>query len=52
MRTFLPSTGLCLALSAGFWFTLTSTLTDQTIRDCRAGVPSACAQLNHSKTAP
>jgi hypothetical protein len=45
MRTFLASTGLCLALSAGFWFALTSTLDDLTIRDCNAGVQRACDQL-------
>jgi hypothetical protein len=45
MRTFLASTLLCLGLGAGFWFALTSTLTDLTIRDCQAGVQRACKQL-------
>lgn len=45
MRTFLASSTLCLALAAGFWYALTSTLTDLTIRDCKAGALSACAQL-------
>jgi hypothetical protein len=52
MRTFLASTGLCLALSAGFWFALTSTLTDLTIRDCRAGVSQACEQLRRDRVQP
>jgi hypothetical protein len=52
MRTFLASTGLCLALSAGFWFALTSTLTDLTIRDCRAGVTEACEQLRRDGVQP
>lgn len=46
MRTFLASTLLCLGLGVGFWFALTSTLTDMTIRDCKAGVTSACDQLH------
>ena len=45
MQTTLISATLCAALAAGFWFALTSTLTDLTIRDCKAGVLSACAQL-------
>jgi hypothetical protein len=52
MRTFLASTGLCLALSAGFWFALTSTLTDLTTRDCRAGVSQACEQLRRDGVQP
>lgn len=46
MRTFLTSSALCLSLSAGFWFALTSSLTDMTKADCLAGVQRACAQLN------
>jgi hypothetical protein len=45
MRPFITSTILCLGLTAGFWYALTSTLTDLTIRDCKAGALSACAQL-------
>lgn len=45
MRTFLASTLLCFGLGAGFWFALTSTLTDLTIRDCQAGMTQACEQL-------
>lgn len=45
MRTFLASSLLCLGLGAGFWYALTSSLTDLTIRDCRAGVTRACGQL-------
>jgi hypothetical protein len=45
MRTFLASTALCLSLGAGFWFALTSTLTDMTEADCLAGVQRACEQL-------
>jgi hypothetical protein len=45
MRTTLISATLCATLAAGFWYALTSTLTDLTITDCRAGAISACAQL-------
>ena len=45
MRTTLISATLCATLLAGFWYALTSTLTDLTIRDCKAGALSACAQL-------
>lgn len=45
MRTFLASSALCLSLSAGFWFALTSSLTDMTKADCLAGVQRACNQL-------
>jgi hypothetical protein len=45
MRTTLISATLCATLAAGFWYALTSTLTDLTIRDCKAGALSACAQL-------
>jgi hypothetical protein len=46
MRTFFASSLLCLGLGAGFWFTLTSTLTDMTKADCLAGVQRACDQLS------
>jgi len=45
MRTFLASSALCLSLAAGFWFALTSTLTDMTKADCLAGRQRACEQL-------
>lgn len=45
MRPFLASFTLCLALGLGFWYALTSTLTDMTQRDCKAGVQRACDQL-------
>lgn len=37
---------LCLGLAVGFWYCLTSSLTDMTKADCRAGVQRACEQLN------
>lgn len=49
MRTFLASSALCAALSIGFWYALTSTLTDMTRRDCQAGVAAACQQLKHDE---
>lgn len=52
MRTFLASASLCLALSAGFWFALTSTLTNMTASDCRAGVTAACDQLKRDGVQP
>lgn len=39
------TTTLCLALAAGFWFCLTTTLDDMTRRDCLQGRQAACAQL-------
>tara|TARA_E500000331_G_scaffold315092_1_gene324869 strand:- start:3403 stop:3585 length:183 start_codon:yes stop_codon:yes gene_type:complete len=39
------STLLCTALAAGFFYCLTSTLTDMTKRDCHYGVLKACQQL-------
>ena len=45
MRPIIASTGLCCALAAGFWYALTTTLTDMTINDCQAGVVRACQQL-------
>lgn len=45
MRTKLLSAALCATLAAGFWYALTSTLTDLTISDCKAGKTQACAQL-------
>lgn len=52
MRTFLTSSALCLSLGAGFWFALTSSLTDMTRADCQAGVQAACAQLNRDGVKP
>ncbi len=52
MRTFLASTTLCLGLSAGFWFALTSSLTDMTKADCQAGVHRACDQLRKDGVQP
>ena len=51
MRTFLASTALCLSLGAGFWYALTSSLTDMTKTDCLAGVQRACDQLNRDGVA-
>lgn len=45
MRTFFTSTTLCLALMAGAWYCLTSTLNDMTRADCQAGVQRACDSL-------
>lgn len=45
MRTTLISATLCATLVAGFWYALTSGLTDMTRRDCSAGVERACLQL-------
>jgi len=52
MRPFITSTILCLGLTAGFWYSLTSTLTDMTIKDCRAGVQRACDQLQKDGVQP
>jgi hypothetical protein len=52
MRTFLASTTLCLALGVGFWYSLTSSLTNLTIRDCQAGVDRACQQLKADGVQP
>jgi len=45
MRTFLLTSALCATLAAGFWYALTSTLTDMTRRDCQLGHTAACLQL-------
>jgi hypothetical protein len=45
MRATATATTLCLALAAGFFYCLTTTLDDMTRRDCQAGVQAACAQL-------
>lgn len=52
MRTFFAFTTLCLSLGAGFWFALTSSLTDMTRADCLAGVQRACDQLNRDGVKP
>ena len=46
MRTFFVSSLLWIGLGAGFWYALTSTLTDMTKADCLYGVQRACDQLN------
>lgn len=45
MRSFLPATALCLTLTAGFWYCLTTTLDQMTAADCRAGIQKACDSL-------
>lgn len=45
MRTIIFSTLLCASLVAGFWYALTSTLTDMTRLDCEMGHTAACLQL-------
>jgi hypothetical protein len=44
MRTTFALT-LCLALVAGFWYSLTTTLDDMIRRDCKLGIQRACAAL-------
>lgn len=45
MRSTLASAALWAAITCGFWFALTSSLTDMTRRGCQAGVEQACLQL-------
>jgi hypothetical protein len=45
MRPNISASLLCLALSAGFWYSITTSLDDMTRQDCRAGVQRACDQL-------
>lgn len=52
MPTFLASFTLCLALCFGFWYALSTSLTDLTIRDCQAGVQSSCNQLRQDGVRP
>lgn len=52
MLKFLLTFALCLSIGAGFWYALTSTLTDMTKADCRAGVELACEQLNRDEVWP
>jgi len=35
----------CVLLGSAFWYSLNSTLTDMTQRDCNAGVQRACDSL-------
>jgi hypothetical protein len=35
----------CVLLGGAFWYSLNSTLTDMTQRDCNAGVQRACDSL-------
>jgi len=35
----------CVLLGGAFWYSLNSTLTDMTQRDCKAGVQRACDSL-------
>ena len=35
----------CVLLGGAFWYSLNSTLTDMTQRDCNAGVQKACDSL-------
>lgn len=52
MRSTIASTALCLALTGGFWYALTSSLTDMTRADCQAGVHRACNQLKADGVQP
>jgi hypothetical protein len=45
MSPFLQFSVLCVGLGVGFWYSLTTSLTDMTRADCRAGIDRACAQL-------
>lgn len=45
MRSTFASAALWAAITCGFWFALTSSLTDMTRRDCQAGLTQACQQL-------
>lgn len=45
MRSFIALPLLWALLTVGFWFTLTSTLTDMTRRACHLGSVKACQQL-------
>lgn len=45
MRSTIAAAALWAAIITGFWFALTSSLTDMTRRDCRAGAELACKQL-------
>lgn len=45
MRSFLSTSALCLTLTAGFWYCLTTTLDKMTEADCRAGIQRACDSL-------
>lgn len=45
MRTFFSASALCLTLTAGFWYCLTTSLDQMTAADCRAGIQKACDSL-------
>jgi hypothetical protein len=41
-----------IGIGVGFFYALSSTLTDLTRRDCSLGVPAACEQLQHAGVQP
>lgn len=45
MRSTFVSAALWAAITCGFWYAFTVSLTDMTRRDCRAGAELACKQL-------
>lgn len=52
MRSFIALPLLWALLAVGFWYSLTSSLTDMTRRDCRAGGKLACQQLQNDGVRP
>jgi hypothetical protein len=52
MRFLIAYLTFIVAISVGFFYALSSTLTDMTRRDCRLGVPTACEQLQHAGVQP
>lgn len=52
MRSFIALPLLWALLAVGFWYATTTTLTDMTRRDCRAGVELACQQLQADGVTP
>lgn len=45
MRSIFSASALCIALTAGFWYCLNSTLDTMTATDCKAGIQRACDSL-------
>lgn len=45
MRSILSASVLCIALTAGLWYCLSSSLDTMTAADCRAGIQRACDSL-------
>jgi hypothetical protein len=52
MRYFIPAAAFVIMICAGFFYALSSTLTEMTQQDCRSGIAAACRQLQQAGVQP